>query len=104
LRRRKDKIMTTDIDSTLIKRKIDGEEWREYEWNEIRQNNMGILYSTGLRVIYHIDKPVFLYIRPGGTTHRIVDSNGIAHCVPAVGLCGCVIRWKNPDGQEPVNF
>lgn len=96
--------MATDKDSTLIKRSIDGELWREYEWDEIRQDQRGTLHRTGCRVIYRIINPVLLYIRPGGTTHRVVDSDGVAHCVPAVGLLGCVIRWKNPEKSEPVNF
>lgn len=96
--------MATDKDTTLIKRSIDGEIWREYEWDEIRQNKIGDLYRTGERITYRIINPVLLFIRPGGTTHRVVDSEGIAHCVPAVGLLGCVIRWKNPADSEPVNF
>ena len=96
--------MATDKDSTLIERSIDGELWREYEWDEVRSDENGILHRTGERVTYHIDGPNSLFIRPGGTTHRIVDSTGVAHCVPAVGLLGCVIRWKNPIGDKPVKF
>jgi len=96
--------MSTDTDPTLIEHSIDGELWREYEWDEVRQDRAGILRRTGERVIYHIDGPLTLFIRPGGTTHRVVDSTGIAHCVPAVGLMGCIVRWKNPVGSKPVNF
>ena len=96
--------MATDIDPSLIERQIDEEEWREYEWDVIRQNKKGEMVRTGERVTYRIQSPSKLFMRPGGTTHRVVDKNGIAHCVPAVGLLGCVIRWKNPDGAKPVNF
>ena len=96
--------MATDKDSTLIKRSIDGELWREYEWDEVKQDRRGTLHRTGERVTYRIINPVLLFIRPGGTTHRVVDSDGVAHCVPSVGLLGCVIRWKNPPGDQPVNF
>lgn len=66
----------------LIKRSISDEEWREYDF--------------GGRV-YRIDKPVDLYYRDGGTTHRVVTADGVAHCVPAPGVDGCVLRWKaNP--------
>ena len=96
--------MPTYKDSTLIERSIDGELWREYEWDEVRQDCVGLLGRTGKRVTYRIINPVLLYIRPGGPTHRVVDSDGVAHCVPAVGLLGCIIRWKNPPGDKPVNF
>ncbi len=58
-------------------------------------------YDFGGRV-YKIDAPKELYV--GKTTHRIVDSEGVAHCVPAPGFHGCALRWKNPDGTPPVNF
>jgi len=70
---------------------ISNEIWREYEWE-------------GRSYPYRIDKPKLLFIRPGGTTHRVVDSDGIVHCVPSVGVMGCVLRWKTPDGTPPVNF
>jgi len=57
------------------------EEWREYEWE-------------GRSSPYRIERPVTLWFRPNGTTHRVQDSNGITHCVPAPGERGCVLRWK----------
>lgn len=63
------------------------EEYREYDW-------------AGR--IYRIDAPVALYV--GTTTHRVVTADGIAHCVPAPGVNGCVLRWKNKDTSVPVNF
>lgn len=65
------------------------EEWREYDF--------------GGRV-YRINNPVSLFTRPGGTTHRVVDVAGIAHCMPAPGQYGCVLRWSNKDGQPSVTF
>ena len=53
------------------------EQWREYDF--------------GGR-IYRIEKPVRLYI--GRSTHRVVDGQGIVHCVPAPGYAGCVLRWQ----------
>lgn len=77
--------------SELKRYDISPELWREYEW-ESRP------------VPYRIDRPKWLFLRPGGTTHRIVDSNNVVHCVPSVGIMGCVLRWKTPDGTPPVNF
>lgn len=57
------------------------EEWREYDF--------------GGRV-YRIEKPQTVYYRPGGSTHRVTDAEGIVHCVPAPGQNGCVLRWKGP--------
>ncbi len=56
---------------------IKSEEWREYEF--------------GGRV-YRIDNPQALYL--GKTTHRVVDADGITHCLPAPGAQGCIVRWK----------
>lgn len=60
-------------------------------------------YSFGGRT-YRIDRPVSLYTRQGGTTHRVVDRQGVVHCVPAPGMGDCVLRWKNRDTAKPVNF
>ena len=66
------------------------EEWREYVQPDGRA--------------YRIINPVALYYREGGSTHRVVDSEGIVHCVtfgkqnPEV-----VLRWKNKGG-DPVGF
>lgn len=57
----------------------DVEEWREYDF--------------GGR-IYRIERPVSVHFRDGGTTHRVVDSDGVVHCVPAPGQNGCVLRWS----------
>jgi hypothetical protein len=73
---------------------ITHEVWREYEWTD----------EIGRRAVYRIVVPVSLYYRPGGTTHRIVDATGVAHCVPAPGQMGCVLRWFNGEGKNPVNF
>lgn len=81
--------MATDKDPTLQKRSIDEELWREYDW-------------AGRT--YRIQNPKWVYIRPGGTTHRVVDSQGISHCLPSPGVMGCVVRWQNPETSEPVNF
>jgi hypothetical protein len=65
------------------------EKWREYDF--------------GGRV-YRIESPKTLYFRPGGTTHRVVDSAGVVHCVPAPGTVGCVLRWESVDQTKPVTF
>lgn len=55
------------------------EEWREYDFDGR---------------CYRIDSPVSVEFREGSTTHRVTDSAGIVHCVPAPGQIGCVLRWK----------
>jgi hypothetical protein len=75
--------------SDMIERDLSVERWREYDF--------------GGRV-YKIDKPAKLFYRPGGETHRIVTADGVAHCVPAPGRNGCVLRWKDWDTTEPVKF
>jgi len=79
------------MNKNLIEFDISKELWREYEWVSTTKP-------------YRIENPVTLFIRPCGSTHRVVDSNGIVHCVPSVGKMGCVLRWENKDKSKPVNF
>jgi hypothetical protein len=66
--------------SELVKIDVAGvEEWREYDF--------------GGRV-YRIEKPAVVQFRKGGTSHRVTDSEGVVHCVPAPGEQGCVLRWR----------
>lgn len=61
-------------------------------------------YDFGGRV-YRIENPSKFYMREGGTTHRIVDVNGLAHCVPAPSSAnGCVLRWLPRDNANPVQW
>jgi hypothetical protein len=75
--------------SDLEHKPISEEEWREYDF--------------GGRV-YRIVSPAEVWWRPGGSTHRVVDSAGIVHCVPAPGVGGCVLRWKPRSAADPVQF
>lgn len=68
---------------------LSDEKWREYDFNGR---------------IYRIDNPKTLFIRQGGTTHRIVDSENLVHCIPAPGTGDCVLRWMNHNTLIPVNF
>lgn len=65
------------------------EQWREYDFNGR---------------VYRIDNPQNLYMREGGTTHKILDIAGVVHCLPAPGVNGCVLRWKSRDPFKPVVF
>jgi len=68
--------------SDMIKIDVKGvEEWREYDFDGRT---------------YRIEKPISVEFKKGSTTHRVTDSNGIVHCVPAPGQQGCVLRWKGP--------
>lgn len=80
--------------SDLKESDISNEAWREYDF--------------GGRV-YRITSPSTLYFRPGGTTHRVVNYDQatlsfVAHCVPAPGVQGCVLRWSGKDGSAAVIF
>jgi hypothetical protein len=68
---------------------ITTEKWREYDF--------------GGRV-YRIDNPKTLFIRPGGSTHRVLGDDGVVHCLPIPGSCGCVLRWANHDPANPCEF
>lgn len=68
--------------SDMIKIDVAGvEDWREYDF-EGR--------------VYRIEKPATVEFRKDSSTHRVTDSAGIVHCVPAPGHRGCVLRWKGP--------
>jgi hypothetical protein len=67
-------------DPKLIKIDVKGvEEWREYDF--------------GGRV-YRIERPVSVEFKKDSTTHRVTDSDGVVHCVPAPGQMGCALRWR----------
>lgn len=69
------------------------EEYREYDW-----------LDCGRQRTYRIEAPQRLFIYEGCTTHRVVDSQGVVHCVPGVGHMNCVLRWKTKDPNKPVIF
>lgn len=54
--------------------------------------------------VYRINHPVKLFLRQGGSTHRVLDNSGVVHCIPAPGFGDCVLRWQNKDVNKPVNF
>lgn len=66
---------------------IASETWREYDF-------------AGR--VYRIENPRRLYV--GTTTHRVVDSKGVVHCVPAPGFHGCIVRWQAKRGYSHVSF
>jgi hypothetical protein len=68
----------------LDKKDISNEEWREYVF---------------VKAIYRIEKPQTLYINKDSNSHRVVDSDGIAHYIKPKWD---VIRWYSP--KEEVSF
>lgn len=76
--------MSEPMSEPKLGRDITTEEWREYDY-EGR--------------VYRINRPKTLVV--GTTTHRVVDQEGVTHCVPAPGHQGCVLRWK---ANPPVSF
>ena len=70
------------------------EEYREY-------------YDLKSDIVYRIDNPVAFYFREGGSTHRVVDANGIVHCVNYGPGQAVVLSWKNRGveaGADPVTY
>jgi hypothetical protein len=84
-----------DSAKKLIEMDISKELYREYEWSEP---------VSGKRITYRIENPIKVFFYRGCTTHRVVDNKNVAHCVPAIGFYGCVLRWKNSDEKTPVNW
>lgn len=77
--------------SDLNKFDISCEEYREY-------------YLVASDYTYRINNPVSLYVRKGGTTHRVIDADGVAHCVLSPETGRSVLRWKNKANQKEVMF
>ena len=70
----------------MIEHDISTEQWREYDYGNGR--------------VYRIETPVTLYIKEGGSGHRILDKEGVTHWVPV--NCHYCLRWYAP--AEPVSF
>ena len=51
-----------------------------------------------------IKEPQWLIMRPGGSTHRVVDANGMTHCYVAPESGKSFVRWKVKSGKNPVAF
>ena len=73
----------------MIEQDLSSEKYREYDF-EGR--------------VYRIDNPKTLYYKRLGSTHRVLDSEGVVHCIPAPGCHGCVLRWESKDPKKPVQF
>ena len=64
------------------------EEWREY-------------HIEGRKFPYRINRPVTLYMRKGGTGHRVLDADGIVHWIP---MKNTLITWKPKNINDPVKW
>jgi len=71
----------------MERKDISAELWREYDFHGRT---------------YRIIEPLALWV--GTTTHRVLGSDGVVHCVPNIGHQGCVLRWQSKDPKVPVNF
>lgn len=66
--------------SDLVEINVAGvEAWREYDFSGR---------------VYRIEAPAKVQFKATGSTHRVTDSAGVVHCVPAPGFNGCVLRWS----------
>lgn len=74
----------------MIQGDLQDEEYREY------------LFANG--TVYRIKSPKTLYFHRGGSTHRVLDNEGIVHIVPSVGINGTVLRFKPKNVEAPVQF
>jgi hypothetical protein len=78
------------MSNELVSNSLADEEWREYELEGGK--------------IYRINNPQTLVYRVGGSTHRIVDGDGVVHLLPGPGYRDTVIRWKTREGLAKVAF
>ena len=51
---------------------------------------------------YRIDDPIKLWL--GDTSHRVLDKEGIVHCIPFGPGIDTILRWKPRDLEDPVQF
>lgn len=62
-------------------------------------------FGTGPNRYQHtIIGPKTLVFRAGGSTHRVIDADGVVHCVPAPGHQACVLTWVPKDPENPIQF
>jgi hypothetical protein len=71
---------------------IENEEYRVYIFFD----------ENGKKIEHVIDNP--LRLKVGNTTHRVLDSKFMVHCVPNVGHRGCVLKWKPRDIRSWCDF
>lgn len=86
--------------SDLIRRDLEGALWREYEFLVQAPDSPGGVIVRR----YRIENPVAFWYRPEGSTHRVLDKEGVVHVVPAPGYQGCVLRYRKAEGFSPVVF
>ena len=77
-------------DSQYITADISDELWRE------------VHLSSGLKL--RIDNPATLIIRKGGSTHRVVDSDGVVYCYVAPETGHSYIKWMARPSKPAVRF
>lgn len=62
-------------------------------------------FGTGVDRYRHlIRSPQTLVYRHGGSTHRVIDADGVVHCIPAPGHQACVLTWTPKDPSNPIQF
>ena len=55
--------------------------------------------------VYTIHAPIALYASKIASTHRVVDSTGVVHCVAFPGPAGdTVLTWEPRHSDRPVAF
>lgn len=77
---------------------IEGLSLRDISTEEVR------VYETAGIGEYRIAQPVGVYLREGGTTHRVVDRQGVCHCIAFPNEGRTVLRWQNKDLTVPCNW
>lgn len=60
--------------------------------------------TTGTEARMTIEKPVRLWCKANGATHRVLDADGTLHIVPAPGYVGCAVEVEPYDPADPVQF
>lgn len=73
----------------VVSEDVSNEKWREYDF---------------LHRVYRIESPKTVHYIKGGGAHKVVDSEGVVHCVPAPGSGGCVVKFLPVDPNAPVTF
>lgn len=79
-----------NVKDGYVEHDISSEAWRE------------VVYTDGK--VYRIDNPVKLVTRKGGSTHRVLDAEGVVHCYVAPESGKTTLRWKVRNGKSPVSF
>jgi|GEM_PF-3137536 len=73
-----------------------------YTSSDISDEEYRVVITNDL--VHRIDNPKTLVLRKGGSTHRVIDQQGLVHCYAAPETGKSILQWKARPGKQDVIF